>query len=112
MQGRHGARQGQGGHNRGQWEKLRSEPLGVQGNKGGRKASGVDLEYHGVGEGEGVFEGSGVAEKPGEGHHRVGRGVELPQGADTPRVVEAPRGDKTPGAPTASQYQQGGGGQG
>ena len=69
----------------------------MEGNKGGHKASGVDPESHGVG--EGGHETSGVAENRGGRSHGVGGGVNLPQGADTPRVSEGPRGDETPGAP-------------
>ena len=39
--------------------------------------------------------------KPPGTHHGVSRGVESPQGADTPGVAKEPRGDKTPGGPTA-----------
>ena len=47
--GRHGVRHEQGAEKGGQrgWE--RAEPLGVGGNSGGREASGVDPENHGVG---------------------------------------------------------------
>ena len=37
----------------------------------------------------------------------VGGGVELSQDDSTPREAEGPRGDKTPGALTASRYQRG-----
>ena len=49
----HGAREGQGGNYRGRRENVRAEPSGVRKNKGGRKASGVDPESHGVREREG-----------------------------------------------------------
>ena len=82
--GRPGARQGRGGHEGDRREKVGAKPSGVGGNKGGRKASGVDTKPHGV-----------------------GGGVDSPQGTDTPRVAEEPRGDKTPGVPTAFQYRRG-----
>ena len=110
--GRHGARKGQGGQDGGRREKVEAEPLGVVGNNGGREASGVDPESHGVGEGEGGGEASGVAETPWGGCHRVGGGVELPQGADTPGVAEGPRGDETLGGTTAAQDRPGEDGQG
>ena len=112
-QGRHGARQGQGEHYGGRQEKVGSEPLGVGGNKGGREASGVDLDSHGVGGGGGLARGLRSGGKPRDGgRHGVGGGVELPHGAGTSRVAEGPRGDETPGYPTASQNRRGEDGQG
>ena len=58
--------------------------MGVGGNKGGREASVVDPESHGVG--EGGRKTSGLVEIPG-GCHKVGRGVESPQSANTPGVA-------------------------
>ena len=37
----------------------------------------------------------------------MGRGVDLPQGIDTPGVAEGLRGDEAPGAPTAAQDRPG-----
>ena len=45
----------------GRQENSAGKPLGVRGNNGGRKASGVAYESSGVGEKEGVREASGVA---------------------------------------------------
>ena len=75
--GRHGARQGKGGHDGGRQEKVGAEPLGVGGNKGGHESSGVDPESHGVG--EGGREASGVAENPGGGA-RSGQGSRVASG--------------------------------
>ena len=58
---RHGARQGHGEENGGRREIVGEVTLRVRGNKGGREASGVDPESHGVGEEEGGREASRVA---------------------------------------------------
>ena len=76
---------------------------GVRGDDVGRNASGVAHKSPGVGDEERVREASGVVENPWGSHHRVGRVVELPQGADTPGVAELPQGDKTPGGTTVSE---------
>ena len=68
-----GTRKGKKGGRQG-WE--RAEPLGVGGNSGGRKASGVDPKIHGVGGEEGGREASGVEENPRGDRHGVGGGVE------------------------------------
>ena len=83
-QGPHGARPGQGEKYRGQRENMGGVTSGVWGNDGGREASRVDHESYGVGGGEGGRVAFGVAENPWGGRHRVGGGVELPQGSDTP----------------------------
>ena len=101
--GLHGVRQGQQDKNGGRQEFERTEPSRMGGNYGGREASGLDPKTHRVRGKEEGREASGVAENPGGGRHGVGRGVELPQGADTPGVAEGPRGDETPGGPTAAQ---------
>ena len=36
-----------------------------------------------------------MAKNPRGSHQGVGRGVELPQGTDTPGVTELPQGDET-----------------
>ena len=58
-------------------------------------------ESPGVGDEEGGRKASGVAEKPRGSRQGVGGGVELPQGADTPKVATVPQRDKTPGVTTA-----------
>ena len=55
------------------------------------------------GEGEGGRKASGVAENPGGGRDDVGGGVELSQGASTPRVDEEPGGGTTPRGTTATE---------
>ena len=77
--GRHGAWHEQGAKKGGRrgWEG--AEPLGVGGNLGVCEASKVDPETHGVEGEEGGREASGVEENPGTGRHGVGRGVELSQ---------------------------------
>ena len=69
---------------------------GVQGDEGGREASGVIHESLGVGDKVGSREASGVAENPRGYCQEVGEGVELPQGIDTPGVAELSQGEETP----------------
>ena len=75
----------------------------MQGDDGGREASGVAHESPGVEEEEEGRKASVVAENPRGGAQGVGEGVELPQGANTPGVDEEPWGDKFPGGPTAAE---------
>ena len=51
--------------------------MGVRRNFGGREASVVDPEIHGVGGEEGGREASGVEENPGGRHYGEGREVEF-----------------------------------
>ena len=60
--GRHGARPALGGRIAGWRESLVGEPLGVQGDEGGRKASKVTHKYSGVGDEEASHEASRVVE--------------------------------------------------
>ena len=104
---RHGVKQGQGENEGGRRENGRAEPSGVGGNNGGREASGVDPDSHGVRKGEGGHEASEVAENLGGWCHGVGGGVELPQGANTPIVAEGPRGTKPQDPPQRPRTNEG-----
>ena len=70
------------------------------GNSGGREASRVDSEPHGVEWEEGGLEVSGVEENPGRCRHRVGVGVELSLDHSTCHGegggVESSQGNSTP----------------
>ena len=74
------------GRSRGMREKQAVKTSGVRGNDRDRDASGMAHKSPGVGDKEG----------PRRSHQGVGRGVELPQGTNTPGVTEFPRGDETP----------------
>ena len=68
--GRHGARQGKGGHNGGRREPGGAEPKGVGENTRGHEASGVEPESHGVGGREGGLRGLRSGGKPQGGAPR------------------------------------------
>ena len=53
--------------------------MGVRKNSGGRKASRVDPETHGIGGEEGGRKAYGVEETPGWAPNGVGRGVKSSQ---------------------------------
>ena len=83
-QGRHGVRQGRGGNEGGRQEKVGAEPLVVGANNGGREASRMDPESHGVGEGEGGHEAYRVAENLGVGEPQSGQGSRVALGSRHP----------------------------
>ena len=56
---------------------------------------------------EGGREASEVTENPRGSHQGVGRGVELPQGNNTPGVTEFPRGMKPPEGPPRERAHRG-----
>ena len=103
----HGVRSAQRGGQGGRQEKRAGETSGVRGNDGCREASGMANKSPGVGGEEGGNEDSRVAKSPRGSRQGVGRGVELPQGNDTPGVTELPRGDKTPGVNTVGEIRGG-----
>ena len=86
----------------------------MQGKDRGREASRVAHNSPEVGNEGGGYEASGVAENPRGSRHRVGGGVQSPQGANTPGVVEFPRVDKprrdiaSEGGPREGKRGQGG----
>ena len=102
-QGRHGARPANRGGSRGRRGKQAGKTLGVQGDDGGRKASGVAHDSPGVGDKEGGIEASGVAENPWGYCQGGSGGVESPQGNGTPGVTDLPLGDKNPGVATKAE---------
>ena len=98
--GRHGEWQEKRAKNGGRRDREGAESLGVQGNFGGREASGVDPEIHGVGGGGGGLQGLRSGGKPGGGRHGVGGGVQSFQDNSTPNGlgggVESFQDDLTP----------------
>ena len=103
--GCYGVRQAHRGKSGGRREKLSRKTSGVQGDDGGRKASGVAHDSPGVGDKEGGIEASGVAENPRGYCQGGGGGVESPQGNGTPGVTDLPQGDKNPGVTTVGGIQ-------
>ena len=105
--GRHGARPAQRGRQGGRRKNQVGNTLGVWDNSGGREASGVDHKSPKVRDKEGGREASEVTENPRGSHQGVGRGVELPQGNNTPGVTEFPRGMKPPEGPPRERAHRG-----
>ena len=96
------------------------ETHGVGGEDGGCEASGVAENpgggRHGVGGGVELFQDDSTPNREGRkvksfqddsNPNGVVGGVESSQDDSTPREAEVPRGNETPGALTASQYQRG-----
>ena len=105
--GRHGARTVARERIASRQENREGEPYGVGREDGGREAYGVASEPSGVGGDEGGREADRVAENPGGDRQGVGRGVELLQGIDTPRVEALPERDETPGVDTEGKIVMG-----
>ena len=95
---RHGAQKHHRGGKGGRQERAIDDPWGVGGNSGGRKASGVGPNPHGVEWEEGVCEASEVEKTPRRVRHGVeGGGRVVPGRLEPPRRGrESSRDDLTP----------------
>ena len=106
---RHGAGKQHGGRKGGCRERESNKPWVVGRNSGGRKASGVGPDPHGVEWEEGGRKASGVEKNPREGPPWSGRGGQIiPGRLDLPRSgrggVESSRDDSTPNGGGGSSH--------